>query len=256
VCINPTPPEGCPEGQLQFQVDGEHRCFDPYAPDTCPEGSYPIMVEGVEQCWTPDGGAPECPEGSFYVEINEVGQCYNPQPNIDDPDSSSSSSSTSTSSSGGGSSSSSGGGSGTSIDLSGVTSRLDQLKNKADSTNSKLDDANETLTGIKDILEGEGGSSMPEHSTSSVENFGAANAAFMGRLNSAPVVLAFGSIAGLVSVAGAQCPALDVDFPEPIGTSVSSTMHCDIYTSHVAPVLSAIMYACYLFMGFRIFASA
>lgn len=260
-CINPNPPEGCPEGQLQFQVDGEDRCFDPYPPDTCPEGSYPIMVDGVEQCWTPDQGSDQCPDGTWYVEINEVGQCYNPQPNIDDPDDGSSSSSSS-SGGDGGSSSSSGIPGGSNFDDSGITSRLDQTNNKLDSANSKLDKANNTLTGmdeklgdIKSVLDGPA-QSMPGHSQASAQTFAEANANFATRVGNAPVVAAMNSFKNLISVSAAECPTLEIDLDGPIQVSAESDFHCTMWAQYIAPVFSVLIYIMYLWVAFRVFGSA
>lgn len=260
-CINPLPPEGCPEGQLQFQVDGEDRCFDPYPPDTCPEGSYPIMVDGVEQCWTPDQGSDQCPDGTYYVEINEVGQCYNPQPNIDDPDDGSSSSSSS-SGGDGGSSSSSGIPGGSNFDDSGITSRLDQTNNKLDSANSKLDKANNTLTGmdeklgdIKSVLDGPA-QAMPGHSQASAQTFAEANANFATRVGNAPVVAAMNSFKNLISVSAAECPTLEIDLDGPIQVSAESDFHCTMWAQYIAPVFSVLIYIMYLWVAFRVFGSA
>lgn len=270
-CINENPPEeGCPEGSYQVQIGEDDLCWSPPPENECPEGSYMVNYNGLEQCWTPDPGSENCPEGTYYYEVNGVGQCFNP--NANSSSSSSSSTSTSTSSGGVGSSSSSGGGggdgsssgggtgdgegeSGTEFDDSNIVGALNQLKNKADSTNSKLDDANETLTGIKDILEGEGGDTMPGHSEGSHPSFAAVNAAFYSRISTTQISQAFSGVSNLVSLSSAECPVLEIEFPEPISITASTSIHCDTYAS-AALVFQIVMSAVWLFAAFRIFASA
>ena len=96
---------------------------------------------------------------------------------------------------------------------------------------------------------------LPVHSQSDASTFDEANANFKARLDGAPVVQAFSGMADIVNVDAGQCPEFSIDFPSPINTTASTDIHCTLMTT-IAPVLSAVMIVVYIWVAFRIFASA
>lgn len=260
-CIDPFPPEDpddpeqpCPAGSHPVQFGDNFFCWEEPEPNPCPEGSYPYTQDGVDQCWTPDENSGDCPEGYYKVGYGGQELCLMPTPNIDDPDNP-------------GPGPGPGPGDVTvnvqvDFDDSRIVSRLDQTNAKLDQVNQNLDEGNEslknideTLGEIKDVLDGPA-QQMPGHSQASVNTFGEANAAFMARLSGSNLVAGMNSMSNLFSVAGANCPSLEFDLPQPINVSVDSDYHCQMWEQHIAPIWSILMYVMYMWVAFRVFGSA
>jgi len=96
--------------------------------------------------------------------------------------------------------------------------------------------------------------SLPAHSIAP-STFGEASASFKSRLDSAPLIQAFSGVATMLSFQNAACPTLSMNLPPPINSTVSTAVHCELYTS-ISNILSALMIVIWTFIGFRIFASA
>lgn len=266
-CIEPFPPEDpddpddltCPAGQHPIQFGDDFFCWKEPEPNACPDGSLPYTQDGVDQCWTPDENNNECPPGTYKVMFGGQTSCMNPQPNIDDPDNPNNPDPNNPDPN------NPGPGNVTvnvDIDVSGITSRIDQTNAKLDQVNQNLDEGNESLKNIddtlgelKDVLDGPA-QPMPGHSQASVSTFGEANAAFVSRLSGSNLVAGMSSMSNLFSVAGATCPSLEFDLPQPINVSVDSDYHCQMWDQHVAPIWSILMYVMYMWVAFRVFGSA
>jgi len=112
-----------------------------------------------------------------------------------------------------------------------------------------------TSTNYYDCL-GSRMSSFPSHTTSTNSSFTESNVSFKNRLDNTSVVLAFSGMTNLVSFESASCPAFSIDLTETIiGVVASTTLHCELMLT-ISPIISTVMSIVYVFVGFRIFASA
>ena len=83
-----------------------------------------------------------------------------------------------------------------------------------------------------------------------------ANANFKARIDGAEVVKAFSGMANLINLSNAQCPEFSMDLRgTPINELVSTTVHCDLMET-IKPIMSSVMLIIYIWIAFRIFASA
>jgi hypothetical protein len=122
------------------------------------------------------------------------------------------------------------------------------LESISSQSNTKLDE-------IASLLETQNDSGqMPAYSTISDEiTF---NDSIMSRLNSSPVVLAMSSMSNAINFnTDGSCPELTFYLPSPIDQTVSTDTHCSMMPT-MRLVITPVMFALYLFMGFRIFAAA
>jgi hypothetical protein len=95
---------------------------------------------------------------------------------------------------------------------------------------------------------------MPAFSTSLGE--GIAEQTALSRLQNSPVLNALSGMSGFISFgAGAACPNFSFYLPSPIDKNVGTTIHCDLMPT-IGIVITPVMLAIYLWMGFRVFASA
>jgi hypothetical protein len=105
----------------------------------------------------------------------------------------------------------------------------------------------------KFTLDSDALTNFPEHAT--VRTIDEVNVEFKSRIDLAPVSSALSNMYSLFSFSSAACPVFSIDLPSPINQTVSTTLHCDLYDT-VGPVLSIVMTGVWIFVGFRIFASA
>jgi hypothetical protein len=134
-----------------------------------------------------------------------------------------------------------GGGSTVNVD----TSTLEGIGN---STNSKLD-------GIKSELDKTTGSgAMPTIADGTDESITATNS--YNRIANTSVVLAFTNMSNFINFSGTNgCPDLSFYLPSPIDDTVGTTIHCDLVPV-ISSIITPVMLAIYLWLGFRVFASA
>lgn len=98
---------------------------------------------------------------------------------------------------------------------------------------------------------------LPSHtSTSNVTTIEQANANFKLRIGNSPIFNAFSGMSNLINISNAQCPDFSFDLRgTPVNDYFSTTIHCDLMES-IRPLVSSVMMVIYVFIGFRIFASA
>jgi hypothetical protein len=124
-----------------------------------------------------------------------------------------------------------------------------------DKLESQGAESNATLSEIKGLLEEQNGSGkLPEYSSIAEET--TFNDSIMSRLTNAPVMVAMSSISGAINFnTEGSCPVLSFYLPVPIDKTVSTSTHCEIMPM-ISVIITPVMFAIYLFMGFRIFGSA
>jgi hypothetical protein len=81
-----------------------------------------------------------------------------------------------------------------------------------------------------------------------------ANQNFYSRISSSPIAGSFSNINNLISLNESQCPIFEIELSAPINSTISTQIHCDLYQT-IRPILSPVMMAIWVFVGFRIFAS-
>jgi hypothetical protein len=114
---------------------------------------------------------------------------------------------------------------------------------------------NSKLSSVEALLEEQNGSGkLPEYSSIAEET--TFNDSIMSRLTNAPVMVAMSSISGAINFnTEGSCPVLSFYLPVPIDKTVSTSTHCEIMPM-ISVIITPVMFAIYLFMGFRIFGSA
>jgi hypothetical protein len=129
-------------------------------------------------------------------------------------------------------------------------------------TNDLLADSNALNSGmasdiasIKSELETQNGSGlMPAYSTSIDQ--GQQNTDVYSTIANSNLVVALNSISNVISVpANATCPAFAFYLPSPIDSNISTQIHCELMPT-LSIIITPVMLAIYLFLGFRIFTSA
>jgi hypothetical protein len=114
---------------------------------------------------------------------------------------------------------------------------------------------NAALGGIQgELAKQNGEGQMPAYSElSGDEDF---NGTIMSRLNNSPVSQALSGMAGAINFnTSGSCPELSFYLPSPIDKTVSTSTHCSMMPA-MRLIITPVMFAIYLFMGFRIFAAA
>lgn len=97
---------------------------------------------------------------------------------------------------------------------------------------------------------------MPAHTQSEVSTIAEANISFKQRIDNSELVQSLKGMADLFDLENAQCPEFSLDLREtPINDVASTTIHCDLM-EEVRPIISAVMIVIYIWVGFRVFASA
>lgn len=97
---------------------------------------------------------------------------------------------------------------------------------------------------------------MPDHTDNGGKTLEEGFQEVYTRMLDSPVATAMRSVAEIVPDGPGNCAPLSMDLSNtPIGTNVSTTVHCDIAES-MRGVLQAVMLTFYTIIGFRIFASA
>jgi hypothetical protein len=116
-------------------------------------------------------------------------------------------------------------------------------------------EGNDTLQSIKEELETRNGSGqMPDFSPNQDANV--VETSFIYRVQNSDLLLAFSSMSNFINFgSGAICPDFSFALPDPINQTVGTTIHCDLMPI-IGTVVTPVMYALYLWAGFRIFASA
>jgi hypothetical protein len=114
---------------------------------------------------------------------------------------------------------------------------------------------NSKLSSVESLLEEQNGSGkLPEYT--SIADEITFNDSIMSRFSNAPVMLAMSSISGAIDFnTNGSCPELSFYLPIPIDKTVSTSTHCTIMPT-ISVIITPVMFAIYLFMGFRIFGSA
>ena len=80
---------------------------------------------------------------------------------------------------------------------------------------------------------------------------------FSNNLANTPIALAFSGVANLLNFDSSECPIFSIDLTDTIiGVNASTTIHCEIMNDHIKPILSLVMTIIFIFIGFRILASA
>lgn len=77
---------------------------------------------------------------------------------------------------------------------------------------------------------------------------------FYSLIQNAPILAAGNNLSNMFAGTG-ECPSFTLDIPQPLNTSITSSLHCEIYNS-ASGVLTAVFIGIYSFVGFRIIASA
>ena len=139
-----------------------------------------------------------------------------------------------------------------------ITNSVDALGSKLDAINSSLnsgpcDPNSPDYYQCMDTPMG----NLPSHSsTGGATTIAEANTNFKARIDGAEVVQAFSGMANLINLSNAQCPEFSMDLRgTPINELVSTTVHCDLMET-IKPIISAVMIIIYIWIAFRIFASA
>lgn len=270
-CIDDSqPPDSCDGKTIIGTYNGQPVCDN--LENACPAGYNPGLVNGELYCSPIIDNDPNCPDGGSYGTVGGVTACWDPEPNINDPDYPPNQDPNSPSYPGPDPSNPTypndpnwpspnnpnhtpapepepG-----DFDDSRIIGELSKLNSKASVTNEKLDTANGHLSDIADKL-GQGGDPLPAHSQATAASFGEVNTAFTTRVGSSALVSSFSGMKNLVSTDGAECPEFSIDFPAPIDSTVSTIIHCELMAL-ISPYLSAIMFAVFSFLAFRIFASS
>jgi hypothetical protein len=96
---------------------------------------------------------------------------------------------------------------------------------------------------------------LPNHSETISLSFSDINQDFTTRISNSPIVTAFSGMSTLVNTSGASCPEFSITFPAPINHTASTDIHCVLLES-IKLVLGPVMIVVYVWVGFRIFASA
>lgn len=115
-------------------------------------------------------------------------------------------------------------------------------------------ETNSELSNIKEEIKKQNGSGlMPAYSVSEDElTF---NQGIYSKINDSELVTAFDSISGaIVFGSGSACPDLSFYLPS-LGETIGTTIHCDIMPT-LGAIITPVMLAIYLWLGFRVFASA
>jgi hypothetical protein len=130
-----------------------------------------------------------------------------------------------------------------------------ELESLANETNNLTAQGNATLESIKEELEARNGSGqMPNFSPNQDANV--LESSFINRVQNSDLSLAFQNMSNFISFgSGAICPDFSFALPDPINQTVGTTIHCDLMPI-IGTVITPVMYALYLWAGFRIFASA
>jgi hypothetical protein len=114
---------------------------------------------------------------------------------------------------------------------------------------------NAALESIKDELETQNGSGlMPAYSV--VKDQEILNNSTYGKIANSDLVLAFSGVATFINFGGdGACPDFSFYLPSPIDKQVGTDLHCTLMPS-ISVILSPVMIAIYIFLGFRVFTSA
>lgn len=139
------------------------------------------------------------------------------------------------------------------------------IKNSVDALGSKLDAINNSLNSgscnpkspdyyqcINAPL-----SNLPAHSsTGTATTIAEANANFKARIDGSQLIQAFSGMANLINLSNAQCPVFSIDLRGTVVNElVSTTVHCDLMET-IKPLIGSMMIIIYIWISFRIFASA
>lgn len=137
---------------------------------------------------------------------------------------------------------------------SGGTSTL-ALEGLANKTNQAIGETNLKLDGIKAELEKQNGSgAMPAVSSGLADKI--AEQTTLSRIKGSDVALALESMTTFVNFgSGSSCPNFSFTLGFPINETVGTTIHCELMPV-IGSIITPVMYALYLWAGFRIFASA
>ncbi|PCI36857.1 MAG: hypothetical protein COB50_04230 [Thiotrichales bacterium] len=93
-----------------------------------------------------------------------------------------------------------------------------------------------------------------EHAIETMNYEGTATS-FTERVNASGVVQSFSNVSNLISFSNSSCPPLSIDLQAQIGATPSTNIHCDLLAT-IETQLSLVLQAVYVFIGFRILASA
>lgn len=138
-----------------------------------------------------------------------------------------------------------------------ITNSLDILGSKLDGLNDSLNsgpcDPNQPdYYSCLDIPTG----NLPSHSQSEASSIAEANANFKSRIDNSDIVQAFTGMADLLSLENADCPMFSIDLTATIiNQNISTSIHCDLMES-IRPVISPVMIIIFIWIAFKIFASA
>jgi hypothetical protein len=129
------------------------------------------------------------------------------------------------------------------------------LEGLAAQTNAALANANLNLEGIKEELEKQNGSgAMPNVSVGLADRIAEQTA--MSRIKASDISVALESMTTFINFgSGASCPNFSFALGDPINQTIATTIHCELMPL-ISNVITPVMYALYLWAGFRIFASA
>jgi len=139
-----------------------------------------------------------------------------------------------------------------------ITNSVDALGSKLDSINSSLNSGpcDPNSPDYYQCIDTPMGNLPAHSSTGGASTIEEANANFKARIDSAEVVKAFSGMANLINLSNAQCPEFSMDLRgTPINELVSTTVHCDLMET-IKPIMSSVMLIIYIWIAFRIFASA
>lgn len=127
-------------------------------------------------------------------------------------------------------------------------------KNSNDQLLNELIDLNTSLDNIEQNTASNESYTIPVLSPSPV-TFEQANQLFYSEISNSPIALSFSNVSRLISLENSTCPLFEIELAAPISSTVSTTLHCELYET-ISPILSPVMMAIWIFVGFRIFASA
>ena len=95
-----------------------------------------------------------------------------------------------------------------------------------------------------------------EGSGSSFDTTEKINTEFFRRIKESPIILSFSVISEKVHLQPSTCSPITISFDQPFKVHLSTSIHCDLFNDTVLQVISTIFSVVWLFIGFKILASA
>jgi len=138
-----------------------------------------------------------------------------------------------------------------------ITNSLDLLGSKLDGLNDSLNSGpcDPNQPDYYSCLDTPTGN-LPSHSQSDASTIAEANANFKSRIDNSEIVQSFTGMADLISLDNAECPTFSIDLTTTlINENISTSIHCDLM-ENARPIISPVMIVIFIWIAFRIFASA